>query len=160
MIYIAKAMENFRLPVMHPIYEQFCQTVKWHKCAFSSLPSNASWVKLIVHVVFMPMYLSSVICMHCKWDKVVQHLDMIWMRPGLNGSSSLSFWVVACRNIEVQPNGTGNLQNNKSWPSPKALAVWNEKEKLWFFLRSALVAWFHPYSNHREDCPKKKTTDT
>ena len=35
---------------------------KWHKCAFSSLPMNASWVKSIVHVLFMPMHLSSVIC--------------------------------------------------------------------------------------------------
>ena len=32
------------------------------QCAFSSLPSNASWVKSIVHVLFMPMHLSSVIC--------------------------------------------------------------------------------------------------
>src|SRR5258708_15401930 len=28
----------------------------------SSLPMNASWVKSIVHVLFMPMHLSSVIC--------------------------------------------------------------------------------------------------
>src|SRR5258708_27592090 len=32
------------------------------QCAFSSLPSNASWVKSSVHVLFMPMHLSSVIC--------------------------------------------------------------------------------------------------
>src|SRR5258708_25082547 len=50
-IYIAKATEDFGLPVMHRIYEQFCQTVKQHKCAFDSLPSNASWVKLIVCIV-------------------------------------------------------------------------------------------------------------
>ncbi len=69
MIYIAKAMENFGLPAMHPIYEQFCQTVKWHKCTFGSLPSNASWVKSIMHMLFMPMYLSSVIhaCVEAKF---------------------------------------------------------------------------------------------
>src|SRR5258707_15540988 len=43
-IYIAKATENFGLPAMCPIYEWFCQTIKWHKCAFGSLPLNASWV--------------------------------------------------------------------------------------------------------------------
>jgi len=44
------------------VHWRFCQTIKWHKCAFSSLPMNASWVKSIVHVLFMPMHLSSVIC--------------------------------------------------------------------------------------------------
>src|SRR5260221_8131249 len=68
-IYIAKATEGFRLPVMHRIYEWFCQTIKQHKCAFDSLPSNASWVKLIVCMLFMPMYLSAVIhvCMEAKF---------------------------------------------------------------------------------------------
>ncbi len=66
MIYIAKAMEDFRLPVMHQIYEWFCQTVKQHKCAFDSLPSNASQVKPIMHMLFMPMYLSAVIHMHME----------------------------------------------------------------------------------------------
>ena len=27
------------------VHWRFCQTIKWHKCAFSSLPLNASWVK-------------------------------------------------------------------------------------------------------------------
>src|SRR6266436_7272643 len=66
MIYISKATENFVLLAMCPIYEWFCQTVKWHKCAFSSLPSNASWVKSIVCMLFMPMYLSSVIHAHVE----------------------------------------------------------------------------------------------
>jgi len=69
MIYIAKAMEDFGLPVMHQIYEWFCQTAKQHKCAFDSLPLNTSWVKLIVHMLFMPMYLSAVIhvCVEAKF---------------------------------------------------------------------------------------------
>ncbi len=59
-------MENFGLPAMCPIYEWFCQTVKQHKCAFSSLPLNTSWVKSIMCVLFMPMYLSSVIHAHVE----------------------------------------------------------------------------------------------
>src|SRR5260221_9151624 len=52
--------------LQHPIYEQFCQTIKWHKCAFGSLPLNASWVKSIMHMLFMPVYLSSVIHTHVE----------------------------------------------------------------------------------------------
>ncbi len=29
------------------VHWRFCQTIKWHKCAFSSLPLNASWVKFL-----------------------------------------------------------------------------------------------------------------
>ncbi len=65
MIYIAKATETLGFPQciqFMNMHWRFCQTVKWHKCAFSSLPLNTSWVKSIVGVLFMPMHLSSVIC--------------------------------------------------------------------------------------------------
>src|SRR5258708_2971918 len=68
-IYIAKATEDFGLPVMHQIYERFCQTVKQHKCAFDSLLSwDALWVDLVhsddcYHLLIPPLFQSDLVCL-------------------------------------------------------------------------------------------------
>src|SRR5258705_9114264 len=65
MIYIAKATENSGLLVMHPIYECALEVLPNHQMAQMCLQFTAHECKLgesIVHVLFMPMHLSSVIC--------------------------------------------------------------------------------------------------
>ncbi len=67
----------------------------------------------------------------CKRDKVMTgpEYDMKW-GPAWKALAAYILWVVYGMNLEVQPKGAGNPQNNWFWPGPKALAVWDWKEKL------------------------------